>query len=76
MLAWLVISSFIILVPSTVLSRIAANQVYRYVEKNYPDFWQVLNIPTTPAQHSPFFSKRGAFILKHEYKKISRPCFK
>ncbi|MBK8452789.1 MAG: hypothetical protein WAQ53_08840 [Thiofilum sp.] len=73
MLAWLVMISVVVLVFSAVLSRVTANQVYRYVEKHYSELWQTINTPTTPAQHSPFFSKRGAFILKHEYKKLADP---
>ncbi|WP_020559067.1 hypothetical protein [Thiofilum flexile] len=71
MLAWLVLISLMVLIPSVVLSRIAASQVYRYVEKNYPELWKSMNTPTTATQYSAFFSKRGSFILKHEYKKLN-----
>ena len=69
-MAWLVIISFIVLVPATIASRIFANQVYRYIKQHYPELWTSINTPNSPAEYAPFFSKRGSFLLKHEYKRL------
>lgn len=73
MLAWLVIGSLFVLVPATIASRLLASQVYRYVETHYPELWKELNTPSNPEKFSPFFSQRGSFLMKHQYKKLNDP---
>lgn len=73
MLAWLVIISLIVLVPATIASRLLASQVYRYMAQHHPTVWKDLNTPSNSTQNSPFFSRRGSFLLKHQYKKLNDP---